>query len=131
VELRQAVFVLGLEEGEGVNTGGIDATHGLHALEFAEPVEGEEGFIRADAHDAAATERGEMERKIGGQAGISMAGANKTDGTDGVGLEMAAEPLVEREKGRLHGFHEEAVVAAGGGKDFNKLALIERGRLLA
>ena len=42
-----------------------------------------------------------------------------------------AEPLVEREEGRLHGLHEEAVVASGDGENFRELPLVQGGLLLA
>jgi hypothetical protein len=54
-----------------------------------------------------------------------MAGANEADGTDRVGGEMLAEALVEGKEGRLHGFHEEAVVLEGGFEDLFKLTGIE------
>ena len=60
-----------------------------------------------------------------------MAGADKADGADGVGFEMLAEAMIKGKEGRLHGFHEEAVVSAGGGEDFLELANVERGGFFA
>jgi hypothetical protein len=60
-----------------------------------------------------------------------MAGADKADGADGVGPQMLAEALVEREEGRFHGLHEEAAVKVGGGEDLNKLGFVERGGFFA
>jgi hypothetical protein len=44
---------------------------------------------------------------------------------------VPAEALIEGEEGRLHGFHEEAVVLPGGGEDFLKLAHVEAGGFFA
>src|SRR5579863_3623866 len=44
---------------------------------------------------------------------------------------MPSETLIKREEGRLHGFHEEAVVRAGGCEDFLMLAEVQGGRLFA
>ena len=55
----------------------------------------------------------------------------KPTGPMGSDCEMLAEALVEREEGRLHGFHEEAVVLAGCGEDFLKLANVEGGGFFA
>ena len=60
-----------------------------------------------------------------------MAGANEADGADGIVLQMLAQTLIEREEGWLHGFHEEAVVCAGGGEDLLELANVEGGGLFA
>jgi hypothetical protein len=60
-----------------------------------------------------------------------MAGADKAHRADGVGFEVFAEPLVEREERGLHGLHEEAVAAAGDGEDFGHLALVQGSRLFA
>ena len=54
-----------------------------------------------------------------------MPGADKADRPDGIGFEMRAQTLVEREERRLHGFHEEAVMKLGGGENPGELALIE------
>jgi hypothetical protein len=149
VELGHAALVFGLENGEvvdlagsvrvagcvraagGVRGGGAEAAHGLHALEGAEPVEGEEGFVWADAEDASASEGEEVEGVVGSEGGIAVAGAHEADGADGVALEVLAEPLVEGEEGRLHGFHEEAVVGARGGEDLLELAHVDGGGLFA
>src|SRR5208282_3882412 len=64
VGLGHAVFVLGLDEREGVNTGWVETADGVDALEFAEPVEGEKSFVGADAHDAAAAELREVKREV-------------------------------------------------------------------
>lgn len=45
VQLGHASFVLGLKDGEVVDTSQIEAAHGLDAFERAEPVEGKEGFV--------------------------------------------------------------------------------------
>lgn len=65
VKLRHAALVLGLDEGEVVDAGGTEAAHGLDAAERTKPVDCEEGFVRADTHDAATGEFGEVERVIG------------------------------------------------------------------
>jgi hypothetical protein len=44
---------------------------------------------------------------------------------------MFAKTLVEREEGWLHGFHEKAIVEAGGGEDLDELGFVEGGRLFA
>lgn len=131
VELGHAVAVLGLDEGEGVNARGADAAHDLHALEIAEPGKRKEGLVRADAHDAAAGEFGEEEGVAGRARGVGVAGAHKADGADGVGFEVGDEAAVEREEGRLHGFHEEAIGAARGVENIAELDGVERGGFFA
>ncbi len=131
VELGHAALVLGLDEGQSVNARGIDAAHDLHALEIAEPGKGEKGFIGADAHDAAAGKLGEEERVIRRARGVGVAGANEADGADGVGFEVGKEAPVEREEGRLHGFHEEAIGATRGVEDLGELALVDGGGFFA
>jgi len=131
VELGHAVLVLGVDEGEGVDAGGVEAAEGVDALEGAEPVEGEKGFVGADAHDAAAAEFGKVERVVGGEGGVAMAGADEADGAYGVFGEMLAEALVKGEKRGLHGFHKQAVMEAGGGEDLLELGYVEGGGFLA
>jgi hypothetical protein len=72
-----------------------------------------------------------VERIVRANGRIAVAGADEADGADGIGFEMLAEALVERKEGRLHGFHEEAVVLAGCGEDFLKLANVEGGGFFA
>jgi hypothetical protein len=131
VELGKAVFMLGLEEGEGVDAGGVEAAKGLDLLEFTKPVKGEKRLIGADAKDASAAEFRKVEWVVRWQGRVAVAGADETDGTDGIVLEVFAKALVEREKGWLHGFHEETVVEAGGGEDLNQLGFIEGGGFFA
>ena len=130
VELRHAALVFRLEDGEVVDAGGSEAAHGLNALERAEPVESEEGFVGSDAHDAAPTEFREVERVIRTDRGVAVAGAHKADGADGIRYERFAKALVEGKEWRLHGFHEEAVVLTGGGEHVLNLADVEASRLL-
>ena len=60
-----------------------------------------------------------------------MPGANEADGTNGIGVEMLAQAPIQGKKGRLHRFHEEAVVKTRGSKDLFKLGEVERRGLLA
>jgi hypothetical protein len=60
-----------------------------------------------------------------------VAGADEADGADGVGLQMLGEALIEREEGRLHGFHEETVAPPCLGKDTFKLVNVEGGGFFA
>lgn len=132
VKLGHAALVLGLDEGEVVDTGGTEAAHGLNAAERTEPVDCEEGFVRADTHDAAAGELAEVEGVVGADGRIAVAGADKADGADGVGGKVFAQSAVKREERRLHGFHEEAVVfAGGGGEDLVQLEEVEGSRFFA
>jgi hypothetical protein len=39
-----------------------------------------------------------LERVVGRQRGIAVAGAHESDRADGIGLEMPAQALVEREE---------------------------------
>jgi hypothetical protein len=131
VELGHAAFVFGVDEGEGVDACGAETAEGVDSLEGAKPVEGEKGFVGADAHDAAAAELGEMERVVGGEAGVAMAGADEADGADGVVGEVLAETLVKGEERGLHGFHKQPVMEAGGGEDLLELGYVEGGGFLA
>jgi hypothetical protein len=72
-----------------------------------------------------------MERVIGGEAGVAMAGADEADGADGVLCEVLAEILVEGEERGLHGFHKQTVMEAGGGEDLLELGYVEGGGFLA
>ena len=60
-----------------------------------------------------------------------MTGADEANGTDGIAFEMLAQFDIEREEGRLHRFHEDAVVGAGGGEDAFELIHVEGGGLFA
>jgi hypothetical protein len=131
VELGHAAFVLGVDEGEGVNAGGVETAEGVDALEGTEPVEGEKCLIGADAHDAATAKLREMKWVVGGQGRVAMAGAHEADGANRVCFEMLAEALVEGKERRLHGFHEETIVLVGGGEDFFELGDVEGGGFFA
>ena len=131
VKLCHAMLVLGLEEGEVVDAGWTETAHTLHALHGPEPVEGEENFIGAYAEDASAAQFKEVQRVVWADGRVTVAGANEADGTDGVLFEVLAETPVEGKEGRLHGFHEEAIVTSGSGEDLIELADIESSRLFA
>ena len=70
-----------------------------------------------------------MQRVPRRHAGVGVAGADKAHRANGVGFEVFAEPLIEREEGRLHGLHEEPVVAACGGQNLGELQFIQGGGL--
>lgn len=131
VKLGHAALVFGLEEGEVVDASGTESAHTLHALHRPEPVDREKSFIRADAEDSATTQFKVVQWVVWADGGIAVAGTNKADGTDRVLIEVLAKTLVEGKEGRLHGFHEEAVVTACGGEDLLELADIESSRLFA
>jgi len=131
VELGHSVFMLGLKESQHVDPGEIDAAHDLGALERAEPLDGEKSFVGADAHDAAAPKGGGVEWVVGSEGRVGVACADEAYLPDGVRDKVFAETLVEREEGRLHRFHEEAVIETGGVQHLVELALIEGGRFFA
>ena len=89
MELGHAVFVLRLEDCKVVDALGVETAHGLNALEGAEPIEREKGFVGADAHNAPATKFGEVERIVRANGRIAVAGADEADGADGIGLRDA------------------------------------------
>jgi hypothetical protein len=54
-----------------------------------------------------------------------MACADEADGAYRILQQMVAQFRIERKEWRLHGFHEEAIVRAGGGEDLLDLAEVE------
>src|SRR6185437_15991521 len=131
VKLGHASLVLGLEDGEVIDTRRAEAAHGLDALERTEPVNGEKRLVRADAENAAAAELEEVEWVVGRERRVAMAGADESDRPDWIALQMLAKALVEREKGRLHGFHKEPVVSSRSSKDPLELAHVQSRGLFA
>src|SRR5580693_7782100 len=64
VQLGQAALVLGVNDGERVDAGGVETAECVDAPQSPEPVEREKSFVGADAEDAATAQVGEVERVI-------------------------------------------------------------------
>jgi hypothetical protein len=80
----------------------------------AKPVECEEGFIGANAEEAATTHIQVVDRMV--QRDIGDGGPCTDEGnlSDGILLKMFPEPAVKRKEWRLHCLHEEQAPYARG-----------------
>lgn len=148
VELREAVLVARLDDGEGVHRRGAGGGEGglgegVNVGGGAEPVDGEEGLVDADGHEGSTGAIEAPGGVAGWGEGAAVAGLDEGDGTEGAGRgggaslpcrgrrEVIAKGAVEREKGRLHGFHEEEVAGGSEGEEIVKLGEGAGDRLLA
>ena len=98
VELREALLVAGLDQGEGVDRGSVgnDRRHvaeGLHVGGGAEPIDGKESLIDADGHKGSAGARGAPGGVLGRGVGAGVAGLDEGDRAEtallGLGISLS------------------------------------------